>query len=110
MNENWCMLMHKLLNKSKHWLQTCISASGGHHLSSESMQHSQELRVRLRSAVRKGLKNLDAKYIHAPWETPEHVLKSISLELGRDYPKPIVEHGFARNRALEAYGQMKQAA
>lgn len=56
------------------------------------------------------LKNLDAKYIHAPWETPEHVLKSISLELGRDYPKPIVEHGFARNRALEAYGQMKQAA
>lgn len=56
------------------------------------------------------LKNLDPKYIHAPWETPEDVLTSISLELGRDYPKPIVEHSFARNRALEAYGQMKQAA
>ncbi|MEP2980786.1 MAG: deoxyribodipyrimidine photo-lyase [Lentilitoribacter sp.] len=56
------------------------------------------------------LKNLDPKYIHAPWETPEAVLKSISLEFGRDYPKPIVEHSFARNRALEAYGQMKQAA
>ncbi|MBO6920165.1 MAG: deoxyribodipyrimidine photo-lyase [Rhizobiaceae bacterium] len=56
------------------------------------------------------LKDLDAKYIHAPWETPEDVLKSISLELGTDYPKPIVDHSFARNRALEAYGQMKQAA
>lgn len=56
------------------------------------------------------LKDLDPKYIHAPWETPEAVLKSISLEFGRDYPKPIVEHSFARNRALEAYGQMKQAA
>lgn len=56
------------------------------------------------------LKNLDSKYIHAPWETPEAVLKSISLEFGRDYPKPIVVHSFARNRALEAYGQMKQAA
>ena len=56
------------------------------------------------------LKDLDAKYIHAPWETPEDVLNSISLELGKDYPEPIVDHSFARNRALEAYGQMKQAA
>lgn len=56
------------------------------------------------------LKNLDPKYIHAPWETPQDVLKSISLELGRDYPKPIIEHSFARNRALKTYDQMKQAA
>lgn len=56
------------------------------------------------------LKDLDAKYIHTPWETPVDILNSISLELGKDYPKPIVEHSFARNRALEVYGQMKQAA
>lgn len=56
------------------------------------------------------LKDLDAKYIHTPWETPVGILNSISLELGKDYPKPIVEHSFARNRALEVYGQMKQAA
>lgn len=56
------------------------------------------------------LKDLDAKYIHAPWETPDDVLKSISLELGKDYPKPIIDHSFARNRALQVYDQMKQAA
>jgi deoxyribodipyrimidine photo-lyase len=56
------------------------------------------------------LSKLDAKYIHTPWEAPNAVLSKASITLGVEYPKPIVEHSFARERALKAYGQMKDAA
>lgn len=47
--------------------------------------------------------NLPDKFIHTPWETPESVLKEAGIKLGETYPKPIVEHKFARERALDAY-------
>lgn len=56
------------------------------------------------------LANLAAKYIHTPWEAPEHVTLEAGIELGTTYPKPIVDHSFARNRALDAYQRMKEIA
>ncbi|MBC8000124.1 MAG: deoxyribodipyrimidine photo-lyase [Leptolyngbya sp.] len=50
---------------------------------------------------------LEDKWIHKPWEAPELLLKAAGVELGKTYPKPIVDHSFARNRALEAFKQIK---
>ena len=49
------------------------------------------------------LAKLDAKYIHAPWTAPDWVLAKAGVVLGKTYPKPIVDHDFARKRALEAF-------
>lgn len=53
------------------------------------------------------LAKLDDKWVHKPWEAPELLLKAAGVELGKTYPKPIVDHGFARNRALEAFKQIR---
>jgi deoxyribodipyrimidine photo-lyase len=53
------------------------------------------------------LKDLPKKYIHKPFEAPNHVLAGAGVELGKTYPKPIVNHGMARDRALEAYKGLK---
>lgn len=53
------------------------------------------------------LEKLPKKYIHKPFEAPEHVLADAGIELGKQYPKPIVNHGMARDRALEAYKGLK---
>ena len=45
-------------------------------------------------------------YIHHPWEAPTEMLKRAGIALGRDYPKPIVDHGWARERALSAFGSL----
>jgi deoxyribodipyrimidine photo-lyase len=45
---------------------------------------------------------LSAPAIHAPW-AHEKVLIAAGLELGRDYPHPIVDHAEARQRTLDAY-------
>lgn len=48
------------------------------------------------------LARLPAKLIHRPWEADAAILRASGITLGRDYPKPIVEHGAARARALSA--------
>ncbi|MGD9502069.1 MAG: deoxyribodipyrimidine photo-lyase [Methyloceanibacter sp.] len=48
------------------------------------------------------LERLPAPDIHAPWEAPALTLAEAGVSLGRTYPAPIVEHGFARTRALQA--------
>ncbi|MBT6179366.1 MAG: hypothetical protein HOI23_19130, partial [Deltaproteobacteria bacterium] len=40
------------------------------------------------------------KYIHSPWEAPDLILLGAKIKLGRDYPKPIVNHPEARKRFL----------
>jgi len=49
------------------------------------------------------LKKLPDKFIHAPFEADADVLAQAGVKLGRDYPKPIVDHAEARNAALGAY-------
>ena len=41
--------------------------------------------------------------IHAPWELSEAQLQSYGVTLGKTYPEPIVNHEFARKRALETF-------
>lgn len=53
------------------------------------------------------LANIPSSYIHEPWKAPPVVLQQANVQLGETYPLPIVEHSFARQRALDAYGQVK---
>jgi len=53
------------------------------------------------------LAKLPDKYLHKPWEAPEDILKKAGVTLGKTYPKPIVDHGEARVRALEAFKETK---
>jgi deoxyribodipyrimidine photo-lyase len=56
--------------------------------------------------IRKWIPELSAvpdKYIHEPWQMPEDVQESAGCIIGRDYPEPIIDHSFARQRALDTY-------
>lgn len=46
---------------------------------------------------------LPDKVIHKPWTATPEALSDAGIELGRTYPRPIVDHGEARTRALAAY-------
>ena len=48
------------------------------------------------------LKLLPNSAIHCPWTAPETVLQAAGVQLGINYPKPIVNHFEARTRALKA--------
>ena len=53
------------------------------------------------------LKQLPAKYIHSPWQAPDQILNEANVYIGKNYPKPIVDHKIARDRALSAYNKIK---
>lgn len=55
------------------------------------------------------LSRLDKKFIHKPFDAPKDVLKKANIELGKDYPKPVVDHAQARQYALEAYSAIKKS-
>jgi deoxyribodipyrimidine photo-lyase len=46
------------------------------------------------------LAGLPARFIHEPWKAPLAALRAARLQLGADYPLPIVDHDVARARAL----------
>lgn len=50
---------------------------------------------------------LPDRWLHKPWEAPAGVLREAGIELGRDYPLPIVDHAAARQRALRAYERLR---
>jgi len=50
------------------------------------------------------LAGLPSKFIHRPWEASAPVLAQAGVELGATYPRPIIDHAFARRRALGVYG------
>ncbi len=54
------------------------------------------------------LEKLPNRWIHEPWEAPDSVLEEAGVELGTTYPDPIVGHGEARTRALEAFAKMRR--
>ena len=55
------------------------------------------------------LAGLPDKLIHAPWLARPIDLAAAGIELGRDYPLPIVQHDAARARTLERYSVVKTA-
>jgi deoxyribodipyrimidine photo-lyase len=56
------------------------------------------------------LKRLPNKFVHKPWEAPPEILKACGVELGKDYPMPIVDLKISRTRALDALAQLKVIA
>jgi deoxyribodipyrimidine photo-lyase len=54
------------------------------------------------------LANVPDRFIHEPWEMPSDVQQSTGCIIGRDYPEPIVDHTWARERTLAAYAKAKQ--
>ncbi|MFN4141842.1 cryptochrome/photolyase family protein [Aestuariivirga sp.] len=56
------------------------------------------------------LSRLPDPFIHRPWEAPQPVLAEAGVELGQNYPHPIVDHGQARDRALAAFQEIKGSA
>ena len=55
------------------------------------------------------LAKMPAKHIHEPWSATDTVLVKAGVRLGETYPEPIIEHKFARDRALAAYKEMRAA-
>jgi deoxyribodipyrimidine photo-lyase len=51
------------------------------------------------------LRNVPRAYVHEPWIMPPLLQAELGCVIGRDYPAPVVEHTFARQRALDAYGR-----
>ena len=45
---------------------------------------------------------LPDEWLNKPWDAPADALKEAGITLGRDYPRPIVDHRAARERALAA--------
>ena len=48
--------------------------------------------------------------LHKPWEASEDVLGKAGVTLGESYPRPIVDHKAARQRALAGYETVKKKA
>ena len=55
------------------------------------------------------LKDLETKYLLAPFEAPRVALETAGVVLGKNYPKPIVDHRKARQAALDEYGLIQRA-
>ena len=53
------------------------------------------------------LKLLPNKFLFNPWEAPKEILEKAEIELGKDYPEPIVDLKYSRELALEAFGKTK---
>ena len=51
---------------------------------------------------------LPDRFIHKPWLASPIEYAAAGGETGQTYPAPIVDHGFARKRALSAYEAMKR--
>ena len=51
------------------------------------------------------LANVADKYVHEPWTMPPLLQAELGCVVGRDYPAPIVDHGFARQRAIAVFGE-----
>lgn len=52
------------------------------------------------------LSSLPDRYLHNPWEAPAEVLQEANIEIGQDYPAPIVDLKESRQRALAAFSSL----
>ena len=48
------------------------------------------------------VRKIPDRWLHAPWTAPPEVLRDAGVRLGSIYPRPIVDHDLARQRALGA--------
>ncbi|XDZ64860.1 deoxyribodipyrimidine photo-lyase [Alphaproteobacteria bacterium LSUCC0684] len=50
---------------------------------------------------------MDDRSLFAPFDAPEGLRLSAGLRLGKTYPEPLVDHAAGRQRALNAFAQIK---
>jgi deoxyribodipyrimidine photo-lyase len=55
------------------------------------------------------LATVPTRHIHAPWLMSAVEQRECGVEIGRDYPTPVVDHAEARRETLERYGRTKGA-
>ena len=48
------------------------------------------------------------KYLFNPWEAPQSILKQANVELGVNYPLPIVNLKQSREEALAAFKSLRE--
>lgn len=56
------------------------------------------------------LSALPVRWMHAPWTAPAEELAAAGVALGETYPLPMIDHAFARDRALAAYAAARKAS
>ena len=56
------------------------------------------------------LGKLSDKWLHRPHAAPAESMRAAGVQLGHNYPRPVVSHAFARKMALEAYARIKASA
>ncbi len=60
------------------------------------------------------LRNLPAKYIYEPWKAPANIQTQAGVRIGKDYPRPIVDHATESkenmNKMKMAYDHFKEAS
>jgi deoxyribodipyrimidine photo-lyase len=54
------------------------------------------------------LAHIPDKFVHEPWKMPDEFQRQAGCVIGKDYPFPIVEHAWARERALQFYARAKE--
>lgn len=52
------------------------------------------------------LARLPTEWIHHPWDAPASVLRAAGVELGHNYPRPVVDITLARDRLMNAISMM----
>jgi deoxyribodipyrimidine photo-lyase len=56
------------------------------------------------------LQNVPRKYIHEPWRMPIEVQREVHCVIGKHYPWPIIDHAWARERAITIYRNAQETA
>lgn len=56
------------------------------------------------------LRNMPDKYIYEPWKAPKDVQERAGCIIGKDYPKPIVDHETAKKRCLDRMAKVRGKA
>ena len=54
------------------------------------------------------ISKLHKKHIQNPWEAPPEILSELDINLGKTYPKPMIDHKYGRERALKSYEKIKK--
>jgi deoxyribodipyrimidine photo-lyase len=54
------------------------------------------------------LADIDKRWIHEPWKSPNFRVTKPKTSEGRKYPRPIVDHAEARERALAALASIQR--
>jgi deoxyribodipyrimidine photo-lyase len=53
------------------------------------------------------LRSLPLRFLHEPWKASSEELAAADVQLGKTYPRPIVEHRESRRAALEAFRSIR---